>query len=351
MFGARMRFLLATAIAVVALVPATAQAVSPLDVGMQTLYNADGSGRLFATGGSQTWERCNADLSVCEAAGSGIEIGTGTAPDGSVFRLAGNGPGPVWHGNLRIGAPPTVQGTLSANELVTPVRAAWLGGWEGSGDQTQLAVCQTPTGEGCTSISDPKYLEGCPSGGAVLDPSFAGEYLRIADLRFGPGAVDTLEAYTSPFGRPILPAQGNIAVAIVGQIAPATHERTATCGPKPQVEAWISSRGVAKVSCAFGCAATLIAGHAGRAIRTTLQVPGTGKPLGIGAPQEPQSSGSTLAIASAVLKGLGGGRTNFAVEVGGQIFARESIVLPAAKKPAKHRKHKKHRHHKGTSKA
>lgn len=342
MFGVRMGLLLAAAITVLTTTAAPAAALQPYEAEMQTLYNADGTGKLFANGAITSWEKCNGDLSACGSAGTTREISTADAPAGTVFRLQNTPTGPVWHGNLSIVAPPTVQGNFSANELVTPVPASWQGGWEGSGDLTQLAVCQTPTGEGCTSISDHKYVEGCPGGGAALDPSFAGEYLRIADMRIGPGAVDTMEAYGSPFGHPILPAQGNTAVAIVGQIAPATHERTATCGPKPQVEAWISSLGVAKVSCPFGCAATLIAGHAGRTARATLQVPGTGRPFGVGAPQEPQSSGATLTIPTSPLKRLGGGRTNFAVEVGGQIFARQSLKLPAAKHAKKH-----HRRHHG----
>ncbi|HKZ12230.1 MAG TPA: hypothetical protein VJL81_00150 [Solirubrobacterales bacterium] len=338
-----MRFLLGAAIAIVALATASAQAARPFELGAQTLYNADGSGKLFANGSNTTWERCNPDLSVCEAAGTTREISTQGAPDGTVFKLQGNATGAVWHGNLSIVAPPSVQGVLSANELVTPVPTGWQGGWDGSFDQTQLAVCETPAGEDCTSISDRKYVGGCEGGGAVLDLSLVGRYLRIADRRMGPGTIETLDAYTSPFGHPIMPAEGDTAVAIVGQIGPATHERTATCGPKPLVEAWISSSGVAKVLCAFGCQATLAAGHAGRTVRATLQVPATGLPPLPGTSSAPEPSGSTLALSPAALKRLGGGRTRFAVEVGGQVFAGTSVKLPSPKHAKKHHKHKHRR--------
>ena len=125
MFGLRMRFLLGAAIAIVALATASAQAARPFELGAQTLYNADGSGKLFAVGSSTTWERCNPDLSVCEAASTTREISTQGAPDGTVFKLQGNATGAIWHGNLSIVAPPSVQGVLSANELVTPVPAGW----------------------------------------------------------------------------------------------------------------------------------------------------------------------------------------------------------------------------------
>jgi hypothetical protein len=331
-----MRFFLAAATTIVALTPATAQARQPYEAEMQTLYNADGSGMLFANGANTTWERCNPDLSICESAGTARAISTGDAAPGTVFRLGGTPTGPVWHGNLSALSPPGVQGVLSANELVTPVPSTWQGGWEGSFDQTQLAACKTPTGEGCISISANKYVDGCPGGGAILDPSFVGDYLRIADGRFGPGAVETADAYTSPYDHEIWEPNGRTAVAMLGQIAAATHERTATCGPKPLVEAWISSSGVAKVSCVYGCEATLVAGHGGRTVRTTRPVPATGPTPS----KELEPSGYTLAASSGALKRLGGGRTNFAVEVGGQIFARKSVKLPSPD----HHKHHQHRH-------
>jgi hypothetical protein len=333
-----MRFFSVVAIMAVAVAPATAQAVSPVEAEMQTLYNADGSGMLFANGSNTTWERCNSDLSACESAGTTREIVTGSAPVGTIFRLQGHPTGPVWHGNLAITAPPSVQGTLSANEFVVPVLASWQGGWEGSSDQTQLSVCETPTGEGCTSITSNKYLGSCERGGAILDPSFVGRYLQVADARRGPGSAETAEAYLSPYGHPILPAQGNIAVAMIGQIGPATHAGPTPCGPKPLVEAWISSSGVAKVSCAFGCPAVLIAGHAGRTVRATLQVPATGLPSIPGTSSEQEPSGSTLAISPGVLKRLGGGRTSFAVEVGGEVFAHKTIKLASPKHGKKHHK-------------
>lgn len=340
MAGRRLKLLIAAvALMIGALLPAAATAFTP---GMQELLNADGTGRLFATSGgtgSFTWEGCTADQSVCSVAGTGRDFSFGNAPDGTVFRPAGGSPAevsPIWHGNLNLAAPPSIAGRLRANELVIPVPAGWQGGWEGDFDQTQLAACATPTGEGCTSISDHKYPAGCEHGGAVLDPSFAGKYLRVADRQLGPGTVETLEADGSPYGHPIWPAEGDTAVAVVGRIGRAVDGRKQTCGPKPLVEAWISSRGVAKVSCAFGCQATLFAGHAGNNALATLRVPATGLPPLLGPPTEPEPSGSTLAVSPGELRRLGGGQTRFAVEVGGQIFARKRIDLPSPKPSGKH---------------
>jgi hypothetical protein len=342
MAGRRVGLLIAAvALTIAALLPAAAAAYTP---GMQPLLNADGSGMLFATTGGTgpfTWEQCTVGQSICSVAGTGRDFSFANAPDGTVFRPAGGSPAevsPVWHGNLSIAAPPSISGKLRADELVIPVLAGWQGGWEGDFDQTQLAVCATPTGEGCTSISDHKYPGGCERGGAVLDPSFAGRYLRVADRKLGPGTVETLEADGSPYGHPIWPAEGDTAVAVVGQIGRAVDGRKQRCGPKPLVEAWISSRGVAKVSCAFGCQATLYAGHAGRNVWATLRVPATGLPPLLGPPTQPEPSGSTLAVAAGALRRLGGGQTRFAVEVGGQIFAGKRIDLPSPKHGGKHHK-------------
>jgi hypothetical protein len=321
-----------------------ASAAAAFTPGMQPLLNSDGTGRLFATAGGTgpfTWDQCAVDQSTCSVAGTGQDFSFADAPDGTVFRPAGGSPAevsPVWHGNLTISAPPSIAGRLRANQLVIPVLAGWQGGWEGDIDQTQLAVCATPAGEGCTSISDHKYPAGCDHGGAVLDPSFVGRYLRVADRKLGPGTVETLEADGSPYGHPIWPAEGDTAVAVVGRIGRAVGGRTQTCGPKPLVEAWISSRGVAKVSCAFGCLATLYAGHAGNNAWASLRVPATGLPPLLGQPAQPEPSGSTLAVSPGELRRLDGGQTRFAVEVGGQIFARKRIELPSPKHNRQHHK-------------
>jgi hypothetical protein len=345
--GRRFGFLMAVAVTVIAAMPGMAAAFgNPLEEGMQTLYNPDGSGRLFAGGGytakgalSTTWERCKEDLSACEVVGT-QDISTGSAPAGTVFRLQGAASGPTWHGNLSVLAPPSVQGVLSADELVTPVPARWQGGWEGSSDATQLAACRTATGEDCVSISDPAYVDGCGSSHqeVLLDPSFVGDYLRVADTRDGPGSVSSLIAYTSPYGHPIWPAAGDTAVAMVGQIGPATHPRAATCGPSPLVEAWISSRGVAKVSCPLGCAAVLVGRHGRRTSRSVLQIPSSGA---VSPPRTSgtEPSGSTLKLSRGALKWLGRGPADFTVEVGGQAFA-EKTVTPAPRPKHRHR----HRH-------
>jgi hypothetical protein len=338
MTGRRVGVLLtAVTLAIGALLPAAAAALTP---GMQPLLNADGTGRLFATAGgteSFTWEQCAVDQSGCSVVGTGRDFSFGNAPASTVFRLAGGTPGevsPIWHGNLTIAAPPSIAGKLRANELVTPVPATWLGGWEGDLDQTQLAACATPAGEGCVSLTDPKYVGGCERGGAVLDPSFAGNYLRVADRRLGPGTVETLEAAISPYGHPIWPAAGNTAVAMVGQIGPATHRRSSSCGAPRQVEAWISSTGIAKVSCALGCEATLVGSHGKRRVHGALTVPSSGAPK-VAQPGTDPPPSATLRLPPGKLKRLGAGKARFVVEVGGATLASRKLTLPDPKKSGK----------------
>jgi hypothetical protein len=303
---------------------------------MQALLNADGSAKLFANDPAESfsWEACDVSLTTCSPAGTGRELNVAGAPDGTIFKLneTRTGYSPVWHGDLKILAPPSVTGELRAGEVVTPVPATWQGGWEGDYDQTQLAACATPAGEGCTSITDTKYVGGCANGGAVIDPSFGGDYLRVADEREGPGTATTLEATLSPYGHPIWPAQGNTAVAIAGQIGPALRTSSPSCGPEALVEAWISSSGVAKVSCALGCEATLVARHGHRAIHKARLVAATGLPGFLTKPNEVKPSGTSLRLPHGLLKRLGSGHAKFAVEVGGERFASRSVNLASHRK-------------------
>jgi hypothetical protein len=334
MAGRRIGLLItAVTLTIGALLPGAAAAYTP---GMQPLVNSDGTGRLIVTGGapSFTWEQCTADLSVCTVAGTALDFSFGNAPDGTVFRRPGASPAevsPVWHGNVTLAAPPSISGALRVDELVTPIPATWLGGWEGDIDQTQLAACATPNGERCTSLTDPKYVGGCERGGTVLDPAFVSDYLRVADLTTGPGAASTLEAAISPYGHPIWPAAGNTAVAMVGRIGPATHRGHPACGPPRQVEAWISSRGIAKVSCVLGCEATLVGRHGRRTVRSTLKVPSSGAPK-IAQPGIELAPGVTLRLPAGKLRRLGAGKARFVVEVGGVTLATQKLTLPEPKK-------------------
>lgn len=153
-----------------------------------------------------------------------------------MFRVTGQGDvgiSPVWRGSLRAVEPPSVLGRIRANELVTPDLARWKGGWVGDFDQTQLAACKTPRGEGCITITHPKYVQGCRNGATVLDPVFTGRYLRVADLRLGPGTSFTAEAVGSPYQGKIWRRDHQTAVAIVGRIGSATGPRMDQCGPPP----------------------------------------------------------------------------------------------------------------------
>jgi len=314
---------------------------------MQALLNSDGTGMLVANAGGElsfSWEECDVGLSLCRPVGIGREFTFGDSPDGTVFKLVGGegGVSPVWHGNLKILTPPSIEGTLRANELVTPVRATWEGGWDGDFDATQLAACETPTGEGCRSITATKYVEGCANGAAYLDPTFVGDYLRVADSMEGPGTVTTLEAWGSPYDHPIWPADGNTAVAMVGRIGPPTHGWTATCGPpplpvkagpspsepvKPRVaKGSISRAGVASVRCSPGCRAVMIARRAGRGARVASTLP---------SPSGNALASRSLRLREADIRKLGPGRVHLVLQVNGKKVAERTVTFLAPKKPQK----------------
>ena len=290
---------------------------------MQPLLNADGSGRLFVnTEGSEwSWEACSPSLTGCTPFASGWDISTGNAAPETVFRVAGRGIeglSPVWHGNLSIAAPPSVEGRVRANELVTPVLASWRGGWDGDFDQTQLAACTTPAGERCTALTEPKYPYGCRNEAAVIDPAFTGDYLRIADERYGPGTIFTLEA-RFPFGHEVWQPSGSIAVAMLGQIKPATGPRIAQCGPDPLIEASISKEGIARVECKLGCRAVLLAKHGSRRARVIRWIP-----QGFSAhTQDPKK----MRLSQKDLKRLGPGAALMIVKVDATRMARRVVLF------------------------
>jgi len=235
------------------------------EVRMQALLSEDGSGRLFVNNSGEppwSWEACDATLTTCRPFGTGREINTGNTPAGTVFRVTGGGDSglsPIWHGNVSAVSPPSVLGEIRANKLVVPWIADWTGGWEGDFDQTQLAACVLPSGNQCTSITEPKYIGGCRNGGTVIDPAFTGQYLRVADRRYGTGTAFTMEGAMSPYGHEIWRESPTTAVAVLGRIKPAAEPPDVGCGPSPLVDASISSRGVATVRCGLGCRVVLLA--------------------------------------------------------------------------------------------
>jgi hypothetical protein len=325
---------MATCAAVAGLAAQGAAAETP----MQALYGSDGTVRLFANGptGPFAWEQCSLTQTTCAEAGTGREINVSDAPDGTIFRLSAEGDigiSPTWHGNLTITAPPSVQGTLRVGEVVTPVLATWQGGWDGSIDQTQLAACQTPTGENCESLTDPKYIDGLANGAVQLEAAFAGDYLRIADSRLGAGAAETADAYSSPHGHPIWPADGSTAVAIVGQIAAGATSPPSQESPRPaptpshtgptssRVKGSISSRGIATVRCDVSCGATLVIRRGGRAARHATTVK----------PKSAAAGVATIRPSRADLERLGPGRAYLVLEVEGEPIAHRTIMLPSVR--------------------
>ncbi|HEX8690082.1 MAG TPA: hypothetical protein VF729_07550 [Solirubrobacterales bacterium] len=276
-----------------------------------------------------SWEVCAPNLSACSPFGAGREITTAGASAETVFRVSGGGEtglSPIWHGNLSLAAPPSVRGPLRANELVVPVPAIWTGGWDGDFDQAQLSVCETPAGGRCMSITDPKNPEGCRREAAVLDPTFVGGYLRIADMRYGPGTIFTLEG-RFPFGQEIWEASGNTAVAIVGRVEPADGPRTAKCGPPPIVPAIITKQGIASVRCPLSCRAVLTARRRGR-------VASVGRRFSGHPPTPfPVRPSLRLRIPQDELARFGTGRVRMSVEIDGRRVARRTVFLGGGAQP------------------
>lgn len=292
-------------------------------VEVQALLREDGSGSLLVGNPEEahwSWEACSPDLSSCRPFGRGWEISTAGVAAETVFRVSGAGKtglSPLWRGNLAVLAPPSVRGPLRANELVTPVPASWDGGWDGDFDQTQLSVCARPTGGPCIAITEPKNPNPpCPDEAAVLDPAFAGRYLRIADRRF---SLDTGFTYEGvfPFHRSLWASDGQTAVAMLGRIAAANGPRTAGCGPGPLRLASISKRGVAQVRCPLGCRAVVIGRRDGFVARVARWA----------SPRGPFGPAAVLELSTRLAQRLGEGRVRMTVEVDGRRAARRTVVL------------------------
>lgn len=211
---------------------------------IQAVLQADGQGEMLANSQtnpvSETWSwlACGGvGASDCRQYASGRSARTAGAGPGTVFvAVASDGPtatSPVWHGQVMSSSAPTVRGHVRANALVTPAPGNWSGGWDGDFDQTQLAACVHADGTDCTTLTDPHYLRGCRAGAAVIDPIFAGRYLRVADRRWGVGTAFAAVAATSPYSHRPWGRGSLTSVAVVGRIARATGPRTVHCGPPP----------------------------------------------------------------------------------------------------------------------
>jgi hypothetical protein len=166
----------------------------------------------------------------------------------------------------------------------------------------QLAACVTAAGADCTTLTDPDFPGGCPNGAAVIDPEFAGQYLRVADRTYGPGTIFALQALASPYGPFAWPAAPTTAVAIVGRIAPASGPPTASCTvPLPVT---VTSRGVARIPRAFGSfTATLLVTRGSAHQRVTRSFTG--------------SAAASLRLSRSQLRRLGSGVATFEVLIDG----------------------------------
>ncbi len=293
---------------------------------MQALLNADGSGFLGVNTPREpmTWEACSPTLSNCTPFGSGVTLNTAGANPDTVFRVTGGdgsiGLSPIWRGNVTSLTPPSVRGSVRANELVTPRAGQWLGGWEGEGDFLQLAACPTRNGTNCTTLTDDHYRGSCPESSAVLDLAFIGDYLRVADQRRGTGPHYVLRyASRSPYAARggVWEASPTTSTAVVGRIAAVSGPRTERCGFPPLNQASISKHGVATVHCGLGCRAVLIASRGRKRVREARRLP---RWL---THQHP----STLRLSSGALAQLGPGRARIVVNVDGRRIAQRTIRL------------------------
>lgn len=298
-------------------------------------------------GETWSWSACAADGSGCVPFATGQVATAAGYGAGTVFEAtSSNGlvaMSPVWHGDLSVAAPPGATGSMQGNGLVTPVPATWSGGWDGDFDQTQLAACLNADGSDCTTLTDPRFGPGaCANGAAVIDPSFVGRYLRVADRRLSTGLAFATDGIVSPYAGTAWAAGPTTAVAIIGQITPATGPPTANCvvplnagnwrmlpsppssqpsisplAPPPSATtsttATLTKAGVARVICSTGCTATLRATRAGHHVqmRRTIATAHT----------------ATLWLTHTALRRLGHGKVKFTLYINGVSRAARMLAI------------------------
>jgi hypothetical protein len=323
------------AVLILGLAPLSAASAAAAESAKVSVWlNGDGSGGMVAN--SQTnpetetwfWEACNPDLTTCSPFGTGRHITTAGAPAETVLKATSNygaaAVSPLWHGDVASATPPSVNGVVRANELVTPVPGVFAGGWQGDLSWMQLSVCHTATGVNCTTITDPGYSEErpetCSHSATVIDPVFTGEYLRVADRQSGPNPITAGVGTSSPYGQQVWTADATTSVAVVGRISRATGPRAAHCGPPPLVRVSISKSGVASVRCALGCDAVLIAQRGRRRARLMQKI----APFPLYRPRNLPIP--RLRLSPRALAALGLGRIRMTVKVGGRIVAHRIVL-------------------------
>lgn len=282
----------------------------------QVLLSPDGNGQIFMNDGSiPSWEACRADLTHCSPFASG-NFSTAGAPADTVFR-AGKLLTPLWKGRLRSTGPPTVSGEVRGNELVTPIAGSWTGGWESDNDSLSLSICKTAASSRCLEINHEGPGSICgPDETTLLDPAFAGRYLRVVDRRYGEGTISAGVGHPPYYPLEIAPAT-TVSVAIVGRIAPATGPPVANCGPSPLFDASIASDGSARVDCTLlGCRAVLSARCGKRIVRTGRHV----------SPTDYLDARSTIVrLRPSAIERLDGCRARVTVRVNGRTLARRTV--------------------------
>jgi hypothetical protein len=283
----------------------------------QVLLNADGSGRIFMNDGSvPSWEACRPDLTHCAPFAVG-NFSTAGAPAETAFR-AGNLVTPLWKGTLRSTGPPSISGKVRGNELVTPVAGSWTGGWESDYDSLSLSVCKTPASSRCLEVNheEPRGRRCGPDETMLIDPAFAGRYLRVVDRRYGKGTIFAGVGNPPYYPLEIGPAT-TVAVSVVGKIAPATAPPAADCGPPPLFDASISSDGAAQVNCTLlGCRAVLFARCGERSVRARRHL----SPSRYFVPTT-----ATVRLRASAIERLDGCRARTTIRINGRTLDRRSV--------------------------
>jgi hypothetical protein len=319
----------AMVIALGSLVPAT-HAIGRYP--FQVLLNSDGSGKIFMnSSATPSWKACKPDLSECTPFASGGEFNTGDAAPNTVFWGGENILTPVWQGRLQAVSPPSVQGAIRGNEVVTPIAGSWIGGWEDDRDELTVSICDTAAGTGCFTINYEGHEEECGAGGAVMiDPAFAGRYLRVIDRRHGSGTIFAGVGHPTYYQSEELPEGATISVAVLGRIAKASGPPKVHCGPPPLIHASISDDGTANVTCAIvGCHIAVIARSGRQVIRLAKRI----RPMRTR--REPGTAALRLPL-SAITR-LEGKRVQITVQVNGEKAAVRAVPIKklAAAKPKK----------------
>ncbi len=325
MMKAGIVFLVGVSVWVAGLSAATAGSANALEI--QALITPTGSGRLLVNNGAAPWiwEICAPDHSSCRPFGRGREIETKGAPSGTIFRVKSQdatGLSPEWRGRLTPAKKPTIDGTIRANEFVSPIPGQWVGGWKGEFSELQLSACATAAGQDCTTLTDPLYVRSCGADASFsLGEKFVGTYLRVANRRIGATPpIRPAFAVTSPYGSDVWEQKRNTSVAVLGQIAAPIQAYPGECGPPPPGNALIDAQGHALVDCQGGCRAALVASREGRQVQVSRTLP-LQSALLVTPPAELRLSSRTIRTR------LGAGDVHFVVKINGETAAQRVVLI------------------------